>query len=596
MKNCFNWIIRTLGNMKIKRKFLLLVAVLIIPFFLMSYFIYNNITDKLIKSQLVLANQGYSQVKSFLDYRFEQIFQVSGIIAMDSTLNEILTKDPTSYPLHEQLKDQSIIKTYLGQFVGKNNNLDNLRLYVPGEFIYSSEEKLLYSLDNAKETLWYKNTFQDWGWVTNNPPIYVENNDAISIVRPIRDLQHYKHFIGAVRIDIAVSEIQQILSRINITQGCLSYIILSNGELIGSSSYDLMRSLQLDDQDLGKALSSEGQFVKLNMNREPIWIYASYLDNTDFILISVLPEKELVNDVRLIQFNYILSLVFLLLLIIIFILPSITSFTRRIKQIVDNMKLVQEGNLNVKLDTHYHDEIGTLVHDFNFMIERINELMQNQYMLGQELKTAELKALQSQINPHFLYNTLEMLGWMAYKHEPKEIQSMTNSLAQYYRLSLNHGDDITSISNELKLVESYLHIQSTRFRNDLSILIDIKDIGDFAIPKITLQPIVENSILHGILEKDNKSGTIKIKGRLKKDNMIELSIEDDGIGMDKAQISKLMNTKEPSNMGNYGLRNIEMRICLYFNIEKAIRIISKPGVGTKVLINFPPKPYNLQAN
>jgi two-component system sensor histidine kinase YesM len=261
------------------------------------------------------------------------------------------------------------------------------------------------------------------------------------------------------------------------------------------------------------------------------------------------------------------------------------------------MKLVQEGNLNVKLDTHYHDEIGTLVHDFNFMIERINELMQNQYMLGQELKTAELKALQSQINPHFLYNTLEMLGWMAYKHEPKEIQSMTNSLAQYYRLSLNHGDDITSISNELKLVESYLHIQSTRFRNDLSILIDIKDIGDFAIPKITLQPIVENSILHGILEKDNKSGTIKIKGRLKKDNMIELSIEDDGIGMDKAQISKLMNTKrEPSNMGNYGLRNIEMRICLYFNIEKAIRIISKPGVGTKVLINFPPKPYNLQAN
>jgi len=595
MKKIFERFRKNINNLKLRQKFLLILLVLIIPFISFSYIIYVNITEKLTRSQLFLASQGYSQVKSFLDYRFEQIFLATSIIAMDSTLNEILTKDPAQCSTYEQLRDKSVIKTYLGQFQSKKSTFDSLRLYVPGGFTYFRDDKLMYSLDEAKDTLWYKNTFQGWGWVTCNLPAYVENEDAVSIVRPIRDLNHYIRLVGAIRIDISVSELQQILSRVNVSPGCLSYIALENGELAGASTYDLWSSLRLNNENLNKALSSGKDFVKLDIDGEKVWAYASYLYNTDLILVTVLPDKELANEIRMIQLYYIFALSFLLLLIAIFITPSITSLTRRIKELVENMKLVQEGNLNVKMHTRYYDEIGLLVQDFNFMIKRINELMKEQYMLGQELKAADLKALQSQINPHFLYNTLDMMGWMAYKSEPKEIQSMTTSLAQFYRLSLNHGNDITSISNELKLVECYLQIQSTRFRNNLSVYIDVADIGDYAIPKITLQPIVENSILHGILEKDTKSGTIKISGKLKKNNMIELSIEDDGIGMNQSQVKKLMNSKrQPGYPDSYGLRNIEMRICLYFNIDKAIRIISKPGVGTKVIITIPAKPYSME--
>jgi len=581
-----------LFNMRIRKKILLMLTISIITVILFSLVIYLNITERLTKSQLFMANQSYIQVKSFLDYRLEQISLASLIIALDSSLNEILVKDPASYPLYEQQKDMSVIKTYLGQFQGKNKILDTLRLYVPGDFAYSSENKIIYSLDAARDTLWYKNTFWDWGWITCNPPAYVENNDALSIVRPIRDLSQYRRFIGAVRIDISTNELQQILFRANVTTNCLSYITLQDGKLVAASTNELLKILQLNEENLNTALLSENSFVKLLIHGEKVWVCASYLNNTDLILVTVVPEKELVNEIRLIQLNYIFALSFLFLLIIISIMPLITSITRRIKQLVNHMKLVQEGNLNVKMHTLHNDEIGMLVHNFNYMVERLNALMKEQYMLGQELKTAELKALQAQINPHFLYNSLEMLGWMAYKSKPNEIQSMTNSLAQFYRLSLNYGNDITSISNELKLVKSYLHIQSARFLNNFSVVIKVTDIEEYAIPKITLQPIVENSIIHGILEKENKSGTIKITGRLKKNNMIELAVEDDGVGMDRSQINKLMKShRDPHSTENYGLRNIEMRLCLYFGIEKAIRIVSKPGAGTRVTINIPAQPY-----
>jgi len=576
--------------MKIRRKILLLLTISAIPVIILSFLIYHNITKNLIESQLFKATQSYNQVKSFLDYRLEQIFMASHIIALDSQLNEILTKDPATYPISMQLSDMSVIKTYIEQFRSRNNLFDNLRLYVSGSFIYSNDNKIIYNLDASRDTLWYKNTFRGWGWLTYNPPAYVENNNALSIVRPIRDLNQLNHFIGAVRIDISVNELNQILSRANITSGCLSYIML-NDNLVAASEYELLETLQLDKENLETALLSENNMVRQVISRENIWTCASYLNNTDLILVTVLPEQELAKEIRLIQTNYIIALSLLFLLTIITIMPIMTSITQRIKQLVDKMKLVQEGNLDVKIHTRHHDEIGILVDNFNFMIEKINELMKKQYMLGQELKSAELKALQSQINPHFLYNTLEMLGWMAYKSKPKEIQAMTCSLAQFYRLSLNHGNDITSVSNELELVKNYLFIQSARFRNNFSYVIDVEGIEEYSIPKITLQPIVENSILHGILEKENKCGTIKIRGRLNKD-IIVLIVEDDGIGMGQAQIDKIMRSYSESNCTkNYGLRNIEMRLRLYFGIKKAIKIKSKPGVGTKVIITIPAIPY-----
>lgn len=593
MKTKLRLLMETYRNLKLKQKYILLLVAWMIPVILISFFIYLNITDRLIDSQLTLARQGYQQVESFLNYRIEHIFLASSIIALDANLNDILTQDPDTYSLNQQIKDLSTIKSYLGQFQSNSNpNFDTLRLYVPGSFKYANEDKLLFSLDEAKDTLWYKNTFKGWGWVTCNPPAYMENRNTISIIRPIRDLEHHMHLVGAVRMDISLYEIEQILARINVSQGCLSYMVTTDGHLAGASYYGLLDSLRLDDQDLEKALAAQNSFVRVNIQGEKVWAYANYLDNVDLILVTVLPERELAEGIHLIQLYYVTALSLLVLMMTFIIIPALNSITGRIKQLVNRMKLVQKGNLNASMKAGCQDEIGLLVDDFNFMLERIDELMKQQYMLGQDLNAAELKALQSQINPHFLYNTLEMIGWMAYKGNPREVQAMVNTLAQFFRLSLNHGNDITSIANEIKLMESYLYIQCTRFQNDLKVEVDAKDVEEYAIPKITLQPIVENAILHGILEKESKAGTVKIRGRLKKNDVIELSIEDDGIGMTQEQIDKMMSKQSrPDKADSYGLKNIEMRICLFFSIDEAIRIESRPGEGTRITITIPTVPY-----
>ena len=592
MKMIFQRLLFKYSNLKLKQKFLLLLIACIIPVVLVSFYIYVNITNRLVESQLTLAKQGYQQVESFLNYRLDRILLTTYIIAFDSNLNNILKKDTTIYTLNQQTKDINSIKAYLSQFQSANHNNDSLRLYIPNTFSYSMEEKSIFSLDSARDTLWYQNTFKGWGWLTFNPPEFVEDHNSLAVVRPIRNLEHYRHMIGAIRIDIALGEIEQMLSRINLSNGCLSYLTTIDGNLAGTSSHDLLKDLQLNTEYLNRALASN-RFIKLYISGKHVWAYANYLENVNLILVTVLPEEELANEFHLIQLYYILALLFLVFFIVIIIILSLNSITRRIRLLVNRMKLVQEGNLNAFMNVKYKDEIGLLMEDFNFMLQRINELVKEQYLLGQELKTAELKALQSQINPHFLYNTLEMIGWLAQKGTPKQVQTMVHTLAQFFRLSLNRGNDVTTIANEMNLVESYLYIQCSRFQKNLNVEIDVKGIEQYSIPKITLQPIVENAIMHGILEKSSKSGTIKIKGKLDKNNMIRLSISDDGVGMTKSQIKKLKSEQHESNASaSYGLKNTEMRICLYFCIDEAIRIFSKPGVGTRIIIRIPPVPYN----
>lgn len=589
-------LIRYFGDMRLIQKFcILFLLAWIIPMILSSYYVYQRITDNLVESQIEQAYQGYQQVKSFLTYRLERIFLTCRTITLNSQVNEILTRDINSYTASQQMKDLSILRIYLEQFQSTRNGSDILRLYVPGGRIYSNENKLVFNLNTVKNTLWYKKTFRDWGWTTCNPPEYMEHSDVVSVVRPIRDFNDYRRKVGAVRIDISLDEIESMLSCVNVTHGCLTYMVANDGMLIGASSGELLSLYRLSDKQLGRIISTDSSFVSIWIQKRKCWVCASEILDTGWILVTVLPEKELSGGISTIQLQYLITTSLLFLAVVLISVPAINSVTRRINLLVDRMKLVQDGNLNASLRTNSHDEIGQLTRNFNFMLERIKALMTRQYILGQELKTAELKALQSQINPHFLYNTLEMIGWLALENNPQKIRTVVRTLAQFYRLSLNQGEGVTTIANELKLVVSYMEIQSIRFQNRIQLIIDVsQDILNYSIPNITLQPIVENAIVHGILEKPSKSGNIHIKGYLNSEGMIELSVIDDGLGMANDQVQKLRNGKLfPTDSGSYGLNNIEKRICLLFGIQRGLYFESQYNVGTKVTLCMPPVPYSV---
>ena len=240
-----------------------------------------------------------------------------------------------------------------------------------------------------------------------------------------------------------------------------------------------------------------------------------------------------------------------------------------------------------------HDEIDELIDHYNYMTDELELLVEAKYLSGVELKAAQLRALQAQINPHFLYNTLEMINSYAFLEDPGKVEQLVQALSNFYRLSLNHGKDIYQLWQELKLVEAYFEIQKIRYPDCLSLKIDVpSSMMQYAVPNITLQPLIENSIRHGILLKEDKKGTITILGRVLEDT-IELQVIDDGIGMPQEVVDRL-NAGLPMEEGHettgsgYGIHNINERIQNYYGKAYQVHFSSVPGQGTVVTITLPP--------
>ncbi len=269
------------------------------------------------------------------------------------------------------------------------------------------------------------------------------------------------------------------------------------------------------------------------------------------------------------------------LLVVMVMATMAKSITGRLKLLKEQMLRIQEGNICKMEEGPSRDEIGQLIGNYNVMVDQVEALLREQYILGQEKVEAELKALQSQINPHFLYNTLDMINWMSQKKESENIRSVVQAMSRFYRLTLSKGRDIVSIRDEVEMCEAYMEIQKRRYRGRICYEVEVDgDILDCLIPKITLQPFLENAIIHGINEKADGRGMVILNGWME-DGRITLSVTDDGEGMTQED-------KKKSHQGShYGLSNIEHRLELFFGESIPVQVESSPGIGTCVIINIP---------
>lgn len=265
------------------------------------------------------------------------------------------------------------------------------------------------------------------------------------------------------------------------------------------------------------------------------------------------------------------------------------SITKPLQKLTEVTGQVAEGNLSVRSDIHTSDEAGVLSDSLNTMIDKINELLEQVTTEQVRLRKAEFELLQSQINPHFLYNTLDAIIWLAEAGEQKKVVSMVRSLSEFFRTSLNRGKDIISVKEELLHVRSYLEIQQVRYQDILNYDIDVPaELGNYLIPKITIQPLVENALYHGIKNKRG-SGTIHIRGS-RQENFLVIEIEDDGIGISKErlwQVNDGIRKKILTGKDIYGLYNVNERIRLNFGEAYGINILSTYGEGTLVRILLP---------
>ena len=294
------------------------------------------------------------------------------------------------------------------------------------------------------------------------------------------------------------------------------------------------------------------------------------------------------------MFSYIIVSAIALGLLVIFISYYISqSITRPVRELSKVTEKVARGDLSVRSDVDTGAEIRVLSDSFNEMIDRVSRLLDQVRTEQESLRKAELELLQAQINPHFLYNTLDTIVWLAEAGDQARVVSMVGSLSKFFRASLGQGKDAVTIRDELDHVRSYLEIQQVRYQDILDYSIDVPKIAyDAPIPKITLQPLVENALYHGIKNKRGK-GKITITG-MAENKCLYIYIEDNGIGMTQerlSQISSRINSPDSSDKADpsemFGLNNVNERIKLKYGQRYGIHIDSVYGEGTKVTLLLP---------
>ncbi len=263
----------------------------------------------------------------------------------------------------------------------------------------------------------------------------------------------------------------------------------------------------------------------------------------------------------------------------------------RIEKLQKTMQQVEGGDMGVTITSESHDEVGDLIRSFQKMLDKINALINEVYTGKLAQKEAEMRALQAQINPHFLYNSLSLINWRAIRADAPDISEMAQLLSTFYRTTLNKGKQLTSVADELKNTRSYIDIQRIMHSGQFEAIYQIEEgLGEYLMLNLLLQPLVENAIVHGLDQRPDGGGILRITAAHKKDTIVFM-VEDNGVGIDPQALPNLLT----QDSGGYGIKNVHERIQLYYGKEFGLTLESKLSVGTRATLTIPARRKNFES-
>ena len=580
-------------NFSLKRKLLLFYGVLfILPMIFISIIIYSEVSDSMMEKVQYSARKGYGQAKAYLEYKVNQLIQKTDVVVTSNSLKDRIQKvaeqklDP-----HEQLGEKVAIRSYL-QSVEVNSQSTRIRLYVKDGADFLADGDYIFFLSEADEAVWYQKKGRQGVYFA--PGCYLEPDRAdkyVALVRDIAEEDAYDMRYAVLRMDIAVEEFTDILCNASPTENAVTYLVDREDNIVAVSDWNKFQSFGLDKElppgfDYDR-YANPTDLEQKKLHGSTVYYISDKIRNTDWKMITVIPREDMTNGIERVQYMVAGMLLLFGLLTIIGGAFIINWIVIRISVLNESFNQVKEGKLDVYLPNDTSDEIGVLYDNYNEMMARTNLLVEEKYKIGLHLKSAELKALQSQINPHFLYNTLDMVNWLAYSGRVEDIHKAVVSLSKYYRLILNKGQDMLSLEEELAHVGYYMKIQDIRFPGRITYIQEVEEgvLGSI-VPKIILQPLVENAIHHGIWEKPGKSGTIRILG-YEQEKDVYIKIMDDGVGMNPQTLLHVMDGAISGSGSSYGVRNVHARLQLMFGEGYGLSYESKEGEGTCVTVRFP---------
>lgn len=393
-------------------------------------------------------------------------------------------------------------------------------------------------------------------------------------------------------IDMVYQGLDSVLDEVSLGNGGYIYLIDSTGEIIWHPKFELIASGRVKENNLVAATYSDGS-IEEEFNNTARTVVIKTVGYTGWKLVGVIKGTGIsLNTIKTRLF--IVFVIFLIVFIVVFI-NSYISFrvTDPIRELEKSVKKLEEGNLDADIYMGGSYEIQHLGKSVQDMKYRIKGLMQDIVTEHEEKRKSEFDSLQAQINPHFLYNTLDIIVWQIENEKQSEAVHTVTALARFFRLSLGKGKNIVTVKAEIEHVKNYLMIQHMRFKNKFDYEFEIEeDVLELSSLKLMLQPLVENAIYHGMEFMDG-DGLIKIKAWREADELY-LSVTDNGLGMTEDKVSLVLGGKSNSGNGRgsgIGVKNVNERIKLYFGEDYGLKIDSEPDVGTTIIIHLPAKKY-----
>ena len=410
---------------------------------------------------------------------------------------------------------------------------------------------------------------------------------VITLSRGIRDRSGSGEKEGVFFIDLNYSAISGLCDQSTVGTKGYAFILDAKGNIVYHPQQQQLYN-ELQTENISLIMDTDEDTVLTGTGNDGNLYSISRSEKTGWTVVDCTNVKELLSKSRQAQSVYVLTAIILVIVALLFSRFMARSITLPIQKLRDSMKKVQEGDFSVSdVVVDSKNEIGSLTKSFDVMTHRIHELMEQNVHEQEEKRRSELKALQSQINPHFLYNTLDSIIWMAEGKKNEEVVLMTASLARLLRQSISNEDEVVPIANEVEYARGYLTIQKMRYKDKLEFQIEV-DSSILYIPliKLVLQPIIENAIYHGLKYKESK-GLLIVKGFMKDGNAV-LQVIDDGVGMDEETLAHIYDKHKVNYHSNgVGVYNVQKRLKLYYGEDYGITYTSELGKGTTATITIP---------
>lgn len=391
-------------------------------------------------------------------------------------------------------------------------------------------------------------------------------------------------------IEMAYQGLEEVLDEVTLGNGGYIYLMDSNGDIIWHPKFELIASGRVKENNLVAAGYDDGSREEVfNGTRQTV--VTKTVGYTGWKLVGVIKGTGI--SLNMLKTRLFIVFVILLIIFIVIIINSYISFrvTNPIRELEKSVKELEEGNLDADIymgGSYEVQHLGKSVQDMKF---RIKGLMQDIVNEHEEKRKSEFDSLQAQINPHFLYNTLDIIVWQIENEKQSEAVHTVTALARFFRLSLGKGKNIVTVKDEIDHVRNYLMIQHMRFKNKFDYEFDVaEDVLELPSLKLMLQPLVENAIYHGMEFMDG-DGLIVVKA-WREENELYLSVADNGLGMTEDKVEMILTGKSASGNGRgsgIGVKNVNERIKLYFGEAYGLTIDSEPDEGTTVIIHLPAK-------